>query len=113
MIVSGNKDIIRELFISYPNATYGLINVPEIEQDDYFISFVILTFTNFDFNTKLTYNYWREKWPDVRIYANDVCKIEHVDSCYYWKIDGIITDRPEIVHDRIKYLVEYDSANSL
>lgn len=110
MVASESKDTIRELYISYPKATYGLVEPQrgclELDPDDYFVDFAILNFADFQRTDYLKYQFWRKKWPDVRIYAAGVYKVEHVDMCFFWKVDGIVTDRAELVQDRLKQLEE-------
>ena len=106
MVCSDNKEIIQELFISYPNITYGLVEPKnrylELSQKDYFVSFVILNFVNFENSDHHKFLFWREKHPNVRIYARGVLKPDHVRLCRFWNVDGIIADKPQMVQDNLK-----------
>ena len=105
-IASDNKQILDQIHSEFYQISLGLIErqgCAYITEENHYLEFLIL-------NMKITNNdrvkQCRKNYPRVSLFIDEVCTIRDANMVLFWKLDGGVTRKPELLGELDPYKLD-------
>lgn len=105
-IASDNKQILDQIHLEFYQISLGLIErqgCAYITEENHYLEFLVL-------NMKITNNdrvkQCRKNYPRVSLFIDEVCTTRDANMVLFWKLDGGVTRKPELLGELDPYKLE-------